>query len=391
MKKRLLILLFCTLSLLANPTQKERDNAFELLNAISQNQTQKAISLIKEGVDFSYAHPDYGYRTPMRLAVAHDNRDVVNALFEAGYTFPKGSNRPTAIADAVWDANYEMAKLLVSHGADPVDYFYNDQSAVTIAVRDGLNLFVYMFIDHMDDAEKMVLAKYALETGNKRIFSYLVSNTTLTLKQAGTTIRYTPAFKVNYQDSDGRTILMYAVEREDFESISLLLSHGADLDIKDKNGISVRDIAEESNSRRLYDLIKNSSDSSDDLALIQAAKEGDTTKVKALLKKGPNLEATDEHGSTALIHASSQDHPEVVTLLLDAGARCDLKTSYGFTPLMIAGNSGAIASAKILLEHQCHLDKNGKPQFKDHNDWVRKEHPEYFKFLDEYKAAHGYR
>lgn len=391
--KILIIALLAALTLFASTSDQKRENSYDLLQAITDNDTQKALSLIKKGIDFKSRYPQFDYRTPMRRAVEFGNTKVVQALFDAGYTFPKGTNRPTPIVEAVWNKDYPMAELLMQHGADPLEIFYNDQSAVTIAVRDNMYTFIYMFVNYMSDAQKMELAKYALKTNNRRIYTFLVDNVPLTINFTNSNkppIKYIPDFDVNYQDENGRTVIMYAIEAENIDFSQMAYQKGAKLTLKDKNGVSALDLINETSNRTLYDLFSNAAHKPDDLKLINAVLNGDERQVKQLLKQHVNLETVDVHGSTALIHASAKNYANIVTLLLDAGAVCNVKTSYGFTPLMIAANNGSKESAKILFDHKCYINPQGKAEFKKHNAWARGQYPEFFHWYDAYKQAHGF-
>lgn len=69
--------------------------------------------------------------------------------------------------------------------------------------------------------------------------------------------------------------------------------------------------------------------------LREAAKEGSTDKVKALLAQGADVNAKDKDGFTALIRAAGNGHTETVKALLAADANVNVKTK-GITALKIA-------------------------------------------------------
>jgi len=393
--KKIIFTLAILIASISASTEKERDNGYKLIGLIAQGKTQEAIVLINEGVDFyAFNYNQYGQRRPMRVAALHDNLDIIKALLKAGDTFDQEEGQPGALEEAMWNHNYELTEFLVSKGANPLRIFYTDKSSVTLAVRDNLSQYIYMFVNYMSSKQKLQLYRYALNTNNDRILSYLASNIPLTANYTdkdGKLLKklvFIPAFKVNYQDKKGRTAFMDTIEKENMKYISLLLQKGADLDLKDKKGVSARDMINETNNKALYLLIKNIA-SKQELDLINAAKEGNIKKVKEFLKHNLNLEATDVHGSTALIQASASNHPKVVSLLLQNEAQCNKKTSYGFTPLMIAGNSGSIDSARVLLEHKCYVNEKGKAEFRQHSTWTKNKFPEYFKFFEAYKTEHG--
>jgi thioredoxin-like negative regulator of GroEL len=84
--------------------------------------------------------------------------------------------------------------------------------------------------------------------------------------------------------------------------------------------------------------------------LIEAAKNGDTAQVKALLDKGADVNARDKDGLTALMWAAAGGRTDIVKALLDKGADVNAKTSYGYTALMWAAAGGHTDIVKALLD-----------------------------------------
>lgn len=89
---------------------------------------------------------------------------------------------------------------------------------------------------------------------------------------------------------------------------------------------------------------------SDDLKLIEAAKEGDTETAVKLLDEGADVHQRDEHGWTPLNWAAGQGHPETVRLLLERGADVTETGRDNRTPLMIAKAASRKEVAEILTE-----------------------------------------
>ncbi|MBW2170916.1 MAG: ankyrin repeat domain-containing protein [Deltaproteobacteria bacterium] len=84
--------------------------------------------------------------------------------------------------------------------------------------------------------------------------------------------------------------------------------------------------------------------------LLQAVKEGDTDKLKALIGKGADANAKDILGSPALIGAACAGHTEMVEALLSAGADVDAKGALvDSTALICAASEGHTESVKALL------------------------------------------
>ncbi|MBI3050447.1 MAG: ankyrin repeat domain-containing protein [Acidobacteria bacterium] len=87
-----------------------------------------------------------------------------------------------------------------------------------------------------------------------------------------------------------------------------------------------------------------------DLQLIDAAKNADQSAVRALLKQGANVNASEADGTTALHWAGYRDDLETADLLIRAGARINAANDLGVTPLWAACENGSTAMAQKLLQ-----------------------------------------
>jgi ankyrin repeat protein len=86
-----------------------------------------------------------------------------------------------------------------------------------------------------------------------------------------------------------------------------------------------------------------------DSALITAIKQGDTTRVRALIQQHADVNAKDLDGTTALDWAVSRDDVESVGLLLNGGASATVANRYGISPLLVACEIGNIEVIDKLL------------------------------------------
>jgi ankyrin repeat protein len=96
-----------------------------------------------------------------------------------------------------------------------------------------------------------------------------------------------------------------------------------------------------------------------DNPLISAVKDGLSHEVKALLGKGPNVNATDSNGATALAWAAMRDDTPVATLLLKAKADPNISDANAITPLRVAIDNHSLPMAKLLLESGANPDLGG--------------------------------
>ena len=70
--------------------------------------------------------------------------------------------------------------------------------------------------------------------------------------------------------------------------------------------------------------------------LLDAARGGDTKQLAALLTKGANLEARDKEGRTPLMLAAQYGRTAAVKLLLDRGAKPDARDAHGWSAYALA-------------------------------------------------------
>jgi ankyrin repeat protein len=82
-------------------------------------------------------------------------------------------------------------------------------------------------------------------------------------------------------------------------------------------------------------------------ALIEASEEGKLARVRRLIRRGPNLSATDDFGETGLHYAAENGHYDVVKELVRAGSGMDIVDDHGRTPIEL--HSKREASGRRLL------------------------------------------
>jgi hypothetical protein len=88
-----------------------------------------------------------------------------------------------------------------------------------------------------------------------------------------------------------------------------------------------------------------------DADLVAAARKGQIDRVRALLTKGANVDGKDKDGRTPLMWAARNGHAETVTLLLERGAKPDERDREGLTAYALAvlsTSNGRGAVLKVL-------------------------------------------
>ena len=89
-------------------------------------------------------------------------------------------------------------------------------------------------------------------------------------------------------------------------------------------------------------------------ALQAASQNGHLQVIKVLLSHGADVEMEDKDGDRAVHHASFGDEPAVVELLAEANADLNARNRKHQTPLHIAVNKGHVGVVQSLLQLKCH-------------------------------------
>lgn len=89
-----------------------------------------------------------------------------------------------------------------------------------------------------------------------------------------------------------------------------------------------------------------------DLELLQSAEKGDLASVQRFVKKGANIEAKDQSGSTPLMIAVGKADTAMVKFLLDRGASVDTRNTDGANVLMQAAQMGRVSIVELLVQKE---------------------------------------
>lgn len=141
---------------------------------------------------------------------------------------------------------------------------------------------------------------------------------------------------VNTVDREGNTLLFQAVRRDIPELVDYLIRHRARLNVRNRNGETAVSIAAFKGNLSYVKLLV---DAGADVnlygwsPLIYAAYNGHAQIVDYLLKRGAQIDAITENGSSALFFAARFGHIEVVELLLKNKADPTITNENGDTAL----------------------------------------------------------
>jgi ankyrin repeat protein len=157
------------------------------------------------------------------------------------------------------------------------------------------------------------------------------------------------------EDETGETALFWALRERRSLLVKMLLQRGAIVTLKDRTGETPLHEAVNSDVETVEQLLKKGADinavSNDGTSpLIAAAKVGEKEVVRRLLAvAGVKVSAGDSDSWTALHFAVNRGDSDIVTLLLEAGANVNATTSEGITPLKLAKDKGYPQIEEILV------------------------------------------
>ena len=154
-----------------------------------------------------------------------------------------------------------------------------------------------------------------------------------------------------------------ASSKNDVRFASLLLSHGADVELRDRNGeTALHRVAHGGHSGDIVKVLLenrldiNARDNNGETALLTAVRysSGEPKKhmslIKQLLESGASVDQSDMYGTTALHSAASNGAVEIACQLLEAGADVNARNRNGRTALHVATIYRAVEIACRHLE-----------------------------------------
>ena len=167
---------------------------------------------------------------------------------------------------------------------------------------------------------------------------------------------------VNYQNADSITALWLALP--DMDKITLLLNHGADINHKiDGYGILIK-LAMIPGTTNIFQFMSARGadplhSGPDNLLLYNAAATGDTTLLEFLLRLGLKVNDTTSFGEVPINGALQFRSSATLKMLVEHGANVNFQNLYepsfpaaiGFTPLMNAALFNDRESFLFLLDH----------------------------------------
>ena len=253
--------------------------------------------------------------TALMYAARQNAMGAARALVEAGADMnladPEGT---TALLLAMANGHYDMALMLIEAGADPNAADETGRAALYAAAE--MNTLEYT---HGRPAPKKTSKATPMDVA--RLLLARGADPNQTLKTPVLRRHNSPG---NQFLGNGSTPLMRAARGGDVPLMKLLIEHGADPQLKQKNNTTLLMLA--AGLGRRFD------QNSDALEYERATEADLLRSVKYCLELGIDVNAANDAGDTALHWAGG----DAIKLLVEHGANMDAKNKLGKTPLDVA-------------------------------------------------------
>lgn len=268
-----------------------------------------------EGVTTILPH---GSWTALMYAARQGSLEAARALAEAGADLNVADpDETTALHLAILNGHFDTAGMLAEKGADPNIADVTGMAALYAAVDMSTLGEIYGRPGRKstDKLSAVDLLPILLAHG---------ANPNAALKSPTLTRAHTPG---EPSLGEGTTPLMRAAKNGDIAAMRVLMAHGADASLKQKNGTTALMLA--SGVGRGNGVFAK--DYATEAELLAA--------VKYLVESGVDVNAANDAGQTAL-HIAAQASDGIVKYLAEHGANLDAKDKQGRTPLDAAMGVG---------------------------------------------------
>jgi ankyrin repeat protein len=306
---------------LASDTRNERSDiaATPLLTVVARDDQNLAELLLAHGANPNATNAG-GY-TPLHFAARDGAQKLLELLLANKATVDAiNTNGETPLDLAAGAGHTEVASTLLSHGADvnarnPVDQNWKGWTPLIYAVSSSQRQTTGLLLKNKADPNAITQNQAGLWTrGNTPLLIACKisgeSETVAALLDA----KADPNLKTDFRWAPARAAIILPVLSERERILSLLLDHGADIETRDSEGKTLLMLAVELKDKEIVDLL--------------------------LAHKADVNAKTEQHGITALDYTvfsigsgQSEVIPDIVKALLDAGANPNLQSNEGKTAL----------------------------------------------------------
>ncbi len=315
-------------------SEPEFQHLFSLPELIKQTKSiQEALQKVKEVADYKVLAPFFNSPDFARLLTkcilnthrrntAYILEDYMKALeTEGARIWLKRNNQQNQFLKAATEGNAAIVQNLLEQGVNINVQDNNYGTALVRAVQGKcINVVkvLLMYHAHIDLQSKSIALTQAAYDGYEELVKMLLD------------VNVDP----NSRDNNGNTPLMVAAKNGQTAIVELLLAYNADSNAQ----WYILDY-----TQKLYNQAEGRT------ALIEAVQKGHKDVVQILLERGAAADIQEKYsGNTALIYAARLGYQDIVKILLAYGARVDCRNSSGKTALDMAEEKKHSAISSIL-------------------------------------------
>lgn len=276
---------------------------------------------------------------------------IFSAIFSIFFLFSVFADEVNeSFSAAVQAGNVKAAADIFAKGADInfVDEDWplfvtavtsNDVKMAEFFIKNGVNL-------ELKGPDGKTALLHAISLKNKQLVSMLIT--------AGADLKA--------EDLNGKNALMYAAEANNAELMNKLLKSGFSEKTKSKAGKTALDYAIDARAQETYRILSKKNTLPMDF--INAVEKGDPKAVKTLISEGADVNTKDKNGKAAAVIATEKGYAEILKLILENGA--DPNGKYFKNPkanlFVMAMHNNHLDAALVLLKSGANADFNHKFQ-----------------------------
>jgi ankyrin repeat protein/uncharacterized coiled-coil protein SlyX len=358
----------------ADVEERDKQGLTPVARAALENREAIVKLLLKRGANFDVLN-GIGSKRDLKGRI-HDaidagNSNVVRLLLVMGADMEERDIQGlTPVAHAVLENRENIVKLLLQKGVNLETPDAKGLTPLAHAVLKTYALLVTLLVEHGANTKKL----YLNEPDLTRDLESGLHNAIVARNLKVASLLLALGADVEERNKEGLTPLVHAVLENNEHFVKLLLEKGANVDILSDIG-SKRDL-----KGRIHDAIERGNSNVVRLLLVMgvdvderrwdrmtpllcACYEGKSAIAKMLVAQGADVKACDEDGATVLHRTVQGKDASLLTFLLDNGALVliDATDNDGDTPLHRAGMwDNGLPLAQILVERGASLDKKNK-------------------------------
>jgi len=321
------------------------ENQVTLNESALDGDLERVRALLKGDPDLVFSKDTYG-ATPLEWAAGAGHKEVAELLLaNRADVNAKNNIGSTPLHSAAANGHSHMAELLLANRADVNAKNNNGATPLHYAAANGRSDMAELLLNNKADVNARANKgatplHFAM---NKDVAELLLAN----------------GADLNAKDNNGETPLHYAAANGHSGVAELLINNKADINVKDNIGTTPLQLATTHSHEDVAELLRHYGGRNLTREMLDAAREGDLEKVKALLKDDPDLvfvkddkPGSTDNGWTPLHYAAFRGHKDVVELLLANKAPVNAMDEQGGTPLFyVRGARGYKDIEKLLRRY----------------------------------------